>query len=272
MSRRHVIVPDRQAKPGVPLAHNKWLGQAIAEYRPDVLIDLGDNADFPSVSTHSHPGSLEKEGQRLIADIEVAKEADRIMFEAMGDFRPKRMIRLRGNHEQRLERYLQSNPVLDGLVGLHLLDDGEWEIVPFKNGAPGVIVVDGIHYAHYFANPNTGKPIGGSATYKLSAIGVPFVQGHVQGYDIGTRQYATGKVIRGIVAGSYYAHDEPYKGQANNHDRCCVVLNEVKDGRFSEMPLTIDYLCRKYTGMSISRFLNKNYRNAQERFSLALSA
>lgn len=237
-----------------------------------MLIDLGDNADFPSVSTHSQPGSLEKEGQRLIADIEVAKEADRIMFEAMGDFRPKRMIRLRGNHEQRLERYLQSNPVLDGLVGLHLLDDGEWEIVPFKNGAPGVIVVDGIHYAHYFANPNTGKPIGGSATYKLSAIGVPFVQGHVQGYDIGTRQYATGKVIRGIVAGSYYAHDEPYKGQANNHDRCCVVLNEVKDGRFSEMPLTIDYLCRKYTGMSISRFLNKNYRNAKERFSLAVSA
>lgn len=272
MSRRHFIIPDRQAKPGVPLAHNKWLGQAIAEYRPDVLIDLGDNADFPSVSTHSHPGSLEKEGQRLIADIEVAKEADRIMFEAMGDFRPKRMIRLRGNHENRLERYLQSNPVLDGLVGLHLLDDCEWEIVPFKNGAPGVIVVDGIHYAHYFANPNTGKPIGGSATYKLSAIGVPFVQGHVQGYDIGTRQYATGKVIRGIVAGSYYVHDEPYKGQANNHDRCCVVLNEVKDGRFSEMPLTIDYLCRKYTGMSISRFLNKNYRNAKERFSLAVSA
>lgn len=266
---RHFIIPDRQAKPGVPLDHNRWLGKAIAKYEPDVLIDLGDNADFPSVSAHSAHGSLDKEGQRLLADIEAAKEADCIMFKAMGKFRPKRMVRLRGNHENRLERYLQSNPVLDGIIGLHLLDDKDWEVVPFSNGAPGVIVIDGIHYAHYFANPNTGKPIGGSATYKLSAIGVPFVQGHVQGYDIGTRQYATGKVIRGIVAGSFYLHDEPYKGQANGHDRCCVVLNEVKDGRFSEMPLTMDYLCREFEGTSVARFLQRKYRRAKERFSVA---
>lgn len=270
MSKRHFIIPDRQAKPGVPLDHNKWLGQAIAEYKPDVLIDLGDNADFPSVSTHSHPGSLEKEGQRLLRDIEAAKEADRIMFDAMGKWRPKRMVRLRGNHENRLDRYLQSNPVLEGIIGLHLLDDGDWEVVPFRNGAPGVVVIDGVHYAHYFANPNTGKPIGGTATYKLAAIGAPFAQGHVQGYDIGTRQYATGKVIRGIVAGSYYLHDEPYKGQANTHDRCCVVLNEVNNGRFSEMPLTIDYLCRKYEGTSVARFLQRKYRRAKERFTLAV--
>lgn len=267
--KRHFIIPDRQAKPGVPLDHNRWLGRAIADYRPDVLIDLGDNADFPSVSSHSQPGSMDKEGQRLSRDIEAAQEADRILFESMGDFRPKRMVRLRGNHENRLERYLQANPVLDGIIGLHLLNDDAWEIVPFSNGAPGVIVIDGLAYSHYFANPNTGKPIGGTATYKLAAIGMPFVQGHVQGYDIGTRQYATGRVIRGIVAGSFYIHDEPYKGQANAHDRCCVVLNEVRNGRFSEMPLTLDYLCRKYEKTNLRRYLRKKYRRAADRFSVA---
>ena len=267
--KRHFIIADRQAKKGVPLDHNKWLGMAIAEYKPDVLIDLGDNADFPSVSTHSAAGSMDKEGQRLIHDIEVAQEADRIMFDAMGKWRPKRMVRLRGNHENRLERYLQSNPVLEGIIGLDLLQDKAWEIVPFSNGAPGVIVIDGIHYAHYFANPNTGKPIGGNATYKLAAIGAPFCQGHVQGYDIGTKQFATGNVIRGIVAGSFYIHDEPYKGQANKHDRCCVVLNEVNNGRFSEMPLTMDYLCRKFEGTSLARYLQRKYRNAKQRFSVA---
>jgi hypothetical protein len=270
--RRHFIIPDRQARPGVPLDHNLWLGEAIAEYRPDVLIDLGDNADFPSVSTHSAPGSLDKEGMRLSLDIEAAQEADRILFAGMGKFRPKRMVRLRGNHEDRLDRYLRLNPVLEGIIGLNLLNDGEWEIVPFSNGAPGVKVIDGISYAHYFANPNTGRPIGGTATYKLAAIGSPFVQGHVQGYDIGTRQYATGRVIRGIVAGSCYLHDEPYKGAANSHDRCAIVLNEVRDGRFSEMPLTIDYLSRKYAGTSVARFLQRKYRNAKERFSLARAA
>lgn len=272
MSKRHFIVPDRQAKPGVPLDHNRWLGQAIAEYQPDVLIDLGDNADFPSVSSHSQPGSMDKEGARLSRDIEAAIEADRILFDAMGDFRPRRMVRLRGNHEDRLDRYLRANPVLEGIIGLHLLKDDEWEIVPFENGAPGVIVIDGISYAHYFANPNTGRPIGGTATYKLAAIGSPFVQGHVQGYDIGTRQYATGRVIRGIVAGSCYLHDEPYKGAANAHDRCAVVLNEVRNGRFCEMPLSLDYLCRKYEGTSLARYLQRTKRNAKQRFSLARAA
>jgi hypothetical protein len=267
--KRHFIIPDRQARPGVPLDHNKWLGAAIAEYKPDVLIDLGDNADFPSVSMHSMPGSLEKEGQRLERDIEAAKEADDILFAYMGKFRPKRMIRLRGNHEERLNRYLQLNPVLEGIIGLHLLHDDAWEVVPYHCGSPGVVVVDGLHYAHYFANPNTGKPIGGTATYKLAAIGSPFVQGHVQGYDIGTRQYATGRVIRGIVAGSCYLHDEPYKGAANAHDRCAVVLNEVQNGRFSEMPLTLDYLCRKYENCSLGRYMRRHFRNAEARFSIA---
>lgn len=269
---RIFVLPDRQAKPGVPLHHNRWVGKAVADYRPDVLVDLGDNADFPSVSSYSVPGSMDKEGQRLAKDIEAAQEADALLFEGMGRFRPKRMIRLRGNHEDRLDRYLQLNPVLQGIVGLHLLNDSDWEIVPYENGAPGVIVVEGISFAHYFANPNTGRPIGGTATYKLAAIGTPFVQGHVQGYDIGTRQYATGKVIRGIVAGSCYLHDEPYKGQANAHPRCAVVLNEVSNGQFWEMPLSLDYLCRKYEGMTVKRFLQRNVRNAKERFSLARAA
>jgi hypothetical protein len=266
-----MIIPDRQAKKGVPLDHNKWLGKAIAEYKPDVLIDLGDNADFPSVSTHSAIGSMDKEGQRLLHDIEAAKEADRIMFEAMGKWRPKRMVRLRGNHENRLERYLESNPVLEGIVGLHLLDDGEWEIVPYFNGSPGRVEIDGIHYSHYFAGVNNGRPLSGTAANMLNHIGAPFVQGHRQGFDIGTKQFSTGRVIRGIVAGSFYLHDEPYKGQANTHDRKCVVLNEVKNGNFCEMPLSMNYLCEKYENTTVARFLQRKYRRAKERFTLANS-
>src|SRR3546814_16677199 len=68
-----------------------------------------------------------------------------------------------------------------------------------------------------------------------------------------------------IVAGSAYLHDEEYKGQANAHWRGVVVLNEVRDGQFCEMPLTLDYLCRKYEGMSLARFLQRNVRNAKSR-------
>lgn len=270
--KRHFIIPDRQAKPGVPMHHNFWIGQAIRDYEPDVVVDIGDNADFPSMSTHSPVGSRDKEGRRLLADIEAANEAEALLREGMGGFKPKRMVRLRGNHEHRLLRYIEANPVLEGIIGLHLLDDKGWEIVPYVNGSPGVIYIDDIAYAHYFANPNSGKPIGGTIQNRLSKIGSSFVQGHQQGLLQGNVQYATGVIRHGIVAGSAYLHDEEYKGQANTHWRGVVVLNEVRNGQFCEMPLTLDYLCRKYEGEGVARFLQRNRRNAKARYSLARSA
>ena len=85
-------------------------------------------------------------------------------------------------------------------------------------------------------------------------------------------QYATGAIRHGIVAGSAYLHDEEYKGVANAHWRGVVVLNEVRDGQFCEMPLTLDYLCRRYEGMSLARFLQRNVRNAKAKYSLARAA
>lgn len=266
MKRRHFIIPDTQAKAGVPTDHFRWLAQAIEEYKPDRVIHLGDHWDFQSVSRHAAAGSKEKEGQRILKDIEAGNEA----LAMLGDIKADKYI-LRGNHEHRLNRFIDENPILEGVVGEHLFNDRQlgWKPVLYKHGSPQAIELDGVHYAHFFANPNTGKPIGGTASYKLAAIGSPFVQGHVQGYDIGTKQYATGRTIRGIVAGSCYLHDEPYKGMANSHWRGAVVLNEVERGEFSEMPLTMDYLCRKYEGMSLARFMQRKYKNAKSRFTVA---
>lgn len=268
---RHFLIPDTQVKPGVPLDHFRWLGQAIARYEPETLIHLGDHFDFGAVSRHSAPGTLEKEGQRILADLEAGNKALQILEDAMQGYQPKRKIFLHGNHEHRLSRYVNEHPELEGLVGLHLLDTEKhgWQTVPYRYGSPQVITLDGLNYAHYFANVNTGKPIGGTASYKLAAIGAPFVQGHVQGYDIGTKQYATGRTIRGIVAGSCYLHDEEYKGMANSHWRGAVVLNQVNGGDFSEMPLTMDYLCKEAEDETLKRFLQRKYKNAKARFTLA---
>jgi hypothetical protein len=266
---RHFILPDRQAKHGVPLDHNRWIGQAIREYKPDVVIDLGDNNDFASLSRYEAIGSKAKEGSRLIFDIEAANEAEDLLAAGMGGFKPKKKVRLRGNHEKRLDDYVDSNPVLEGLIGTHLLHEKGWQIVKYFNGSPGIIKIEGIAYAHFFANPNTGKPISGTINNRLSKIGMSFVQGHAQGLLQGNVQYATGHIRHGIVAGSCYLHDENFKGHANAHWRGVVVLNEVRDGQFCEMPLTLNYLCQKYEGTSLKRFLQRKYRNAAERFSLA---
>lgn len=268
--RRHFILPDTQVKPGAPTDHLEWIGQAIKDYDPDVVVHLGDHWDFESLSSWSSPGSMELEGLRYEDDLIAGNLALERLHESMGNWKGRKII-LRGNHEHRLERAISANPKWAGAVGYHQFVDRSlgWEVVDYFCGSPQAVYVDGVAYAHYFANPNTGKPIGGTISNRLAKIGTSFVQGHVQGLLQGNVQYATGVIRHGIVAGSCYLHDEPYKGMANTHWRGVVVLNEVRDGQFCEMPLTLDYLCRKYEGRSLSSFLRRKYRNAQHRFTLA---
>ncbi len=266
--RRHLIIPDAQVKPGVPLDHFDWIGRAIRDYAPDVIVHLGDHWDFPSLSGWAGP--LEKEGRRYQADLDAGNEALHVLRDAMGPFRGRKVL-LRGNHEDRLTRALNASPTWSGAVGFHQFDDRKlgWEVIEYFHGSPKPVEIDGITYAHYFPNPNTGKPIGGTITNRLAKIGTSFVQGHVQGLLQGNVQYATGLIRHGIVAGSAYLHDEEFKGMANAHWRGIVVLNEVRNGQFCEMPLTLDYLCRKYEGRSLGSFLRRNYQRAADRFTLA---
>jgi hypothetical protein len=270
---RHLVLPDTQVKPGVPLDHLDWVGQAIQDYKPDVVVHLGDHWDFPSLSGHAAPGAAQLEGKRFEDDLQAGNDAMRRLTKAMGGFKGRKVI-LRGNHEYRMDRALDANPKWIGAVGYHLFADRSlgWEVADYFHGSPQPIVIDGVTYAHYFANPNTGKPIGGTITNRLSKIGTTFVQGHVQGYLGGNVQFATGAIRHGIVAGSCYLHDEEYKGVANSHWRGIVVLNEVRDGTFCEMPLTLDYLCRKYESRSLSSYLRRKYKNAEHRFTLARAA
>lgn len=268
--RRHLIIPDTQVKAGVPLDHFDWIGESIKDYKPNVIVHLGDHWDMHSLSGWDGPGSLAMEGARYEDDIASGNAALERLHQAMGGTRCHKVI-LRGNHEDRIRRAVESSPKFSGTIGDHHFNDRRlgWEVVEYFHGSPGVKTIDGVVYAHYFAAPNTGKPIGGTISNRLAKIGASFVQGHVQGLLQGNVQYATGVIRHGIVAGSCYMHDESFKGHANAHWRGIVVLNEVRDGQFCEMPLTLDYLCRKYEKTSLSRFLQRRYRRARERFSLA---
>lgn len=270
--KRIFVIPDTQVRPGVPTDHFDWIGALIREYEPEYLVHIGDHWDMPSLS--SYAGELEREGQRYVEDIEAGNAALERLHTAMGGFKPKRKIILRGNHEQRIERAIADNPKLKGALSYEHFNDRAlgWEPVDYVGATPGHIEIEGVKFAHYFANSMTGRPIGGTASYKLAQIGSPFVMGHVQDLDIGTKQFATGRVIRGIVAGSCYLHDESYKGTANAHWRGVVVLNGVSNGQFGIMDLRLDDMCRKFEGTSIARFLQRKRRNAKERYSLARAA
>ena len=140
---RILVIPDCQVKENIPLQHLEWAGKAICEYRPDVVVNIGDFADMPSLSTHDVKGSKYFEGLRYKKDVEVVKQAMqqllaplRSLQKAQKDAKHKvykpRLVLTLGNHENRINRAVNNNPTLEGLISVKDLGyEKDWEVFEF---------------------------------------------------------------------------------------------------------------------------------------------
>lgn len=247
--KRHLIVPDTQVRKGVPTSHIKAAARAIVEYRPTNIIVMGDWWDMPSLSSHSAPGSQEMEGRRYAEDIDAGNEAFEMLVAPMkrSKWKPQRCDFLFGNHEHRVDRAVGADPKMDGVLSRRHMKTPGFERHEFLEP----VWRDGIVYSHYFTGPHSSRPLGGSIDSMLNRIGDSFVQGHVQGMKYGNRMYPTGRIRHGLVAGSFYQHDEAYRGaqgKTEHHWNGIVILNDVQDGNYDIMPLRMGYLLRRFGG------------------------
>lgn len=267
--RRHIYVPDTQVRQGVPTDHLPWVGKYIAKTKPDVIVLAGDWYDCPSMSTHDAPGSRAKEGARYVDDIKAGNDAlDAFMkpIEAAmntvrkdgSQWKPEIHVTL-GNHEDRIRRMVEANPVLDGAIGYQDFGFVKHGITVHDFLDP--VIIDGIAYSHYWSAPMTGRAYGGMAATILGKLGHSFTQGHRQVFEYASRNsQVTGHEIIGLIAGACYVHAEPYLGyQGNCHFRGIIVKNEVCDGHYDIMRVSLNYLCGKNTGMSLRKFLEREY-------------
>lgn len=266
---RHFIIPDTQVRPGVPLDHLDWVAQELVHVKPTSVIHLGDHWDMPSMSSYDVAGSSRMEGARYEDDIGVANEAFKRLVLPMEEEQKRlkrgkraqwepRKVFLFGNHENRVARALSTTPKFLGVIGEHQMLTRDFERYGFLER----VWEHGVLYSHFFQNSHSSHAIGGTIDNRLNKIGASFVQGHEQGFRYGTRIQASGATWHGLVAGSCYLHDEDYRGaQGQGHWRGVVVLNEVRNGDYCVMPLTLDYLCRKYEGKPLSEFLRKKYKS-----------
>jgi hypothetical protein len=261
------MIPDPQCKPGVPLDHLYWVAEAMVDYHADVYINIGDHYDMPSLSQHDGKGSKAQEGARYDKDIEAGRKGFDILGAPIGravkaasrnkrkKWQPEFHYAL-GNHENRTERAVEQDPKLDGPISIRHCASPGWRRHDFLER----FWIDGLCYSHYFQGQNSSFPVGGTIDNRLNKIGESFVQGHQQGFMYGNRVYPTGRMRHGLVAGSCYLHREKYKGnQGNNHFRGVVVLNEVHDGDYCIMPLSLKYLCKRYEGIDLLTYMYKKY-------------
>jgi hypothetical protein len=244
-----LVIPDVQAKPGHDFSYLRKLGQYIVEKKPDTIICLGDFADMPSLSSYD-VGKKSFEGRRYKSDIESSKIAMKALLEPLNKYKTKKsgynpkMVMLYGNHENRINRAVNDDPKLDGVLSLDDLEyeKSGWKTVPFLE----VHVENGIAFSHYFTTGLAGRPAS-TASAQLNKKHMSCIAGHQQGLQIATAYRADGQQITSIIAGSFYEHDEDYMSpQGNKHWRGVLMLHEVNDGAFDLMPVSLNYLNKKY--------------------------
>ena len=241
-----LVIADTQAKSEESLEYLLWIGKYIADKKPDIIVHIGDHFDLPSLSGYDK-GTSKIEGKRLYKDIEAGVEGFKFLnleLEKHKDYHPRKVFCL-GNHEERLDRYVNEHPELQGTLGTDKLPFAKygWEVHPFLKP----VEIEGIFFVHYLANPMSGKPYGGSAMNILKTVGRSFVVGHKQCLDIAIRPTIDGKQQLGIVNGACYDHFESYKGfVGNNHFRGLTVLHECSDGFAVPMLVSLDHMKEKY--------------------------
>jgi hypothetical protein len=242
LGRMHLVIPDCQVKSGVPTEHLEWVGNYIAEKRPDVIVQIGDFADMPSLSSYDK-GKLAAEGRRYVKDIAAVHAAmDRLLtpVKRIPDYKPEMHLTM-GNHEYRIIREVEENPRYEGRFNYSDLsyDDFGWKVHDFLK----VVELDGIEYAHYFTTGVMGRPVT-SAAAMLRERQKSCIQGHVQYTDMAIHRKTQNIAL---FSGTCYLHDEDYLGpQGNNCRRQIVVCHEVENGRFDPMFVSLKFLEKNY--------------------------
>lgn len=244
--RKHLYIPDIQAKKGVPLNHLTSIGKYAVEKRPDVIILAGDFADMPSLSSWDR-GKKAFEGRRYKSDIEATHQALELLMTPLQkakNYNPRIVITL-GNHEDRITRAVENAAHLEGIISINDLGYEAYGIeqIPYKKP----IEIDGISYCHYFYNPMTGRPYAGNAVNIMNKVKKSFFMGHQQRLDIACVPRIDGGMYWGVVAGACYQHEEDYLGpQGNTHWRGIVMAHDVQDGDMDIMTVSLKYLMDKF--------------------------
>lgn len=165
--QKTVLLPDIHY-PHYDLKVMDAVGEFIVDYDPDEIVYMGDQLSLDCISGWNRNKPLLKEGQRLIRDFnnfnkDVLELHERI---TRPDIRKTFFI---GNHEQRLQWYIEAHPELEEMIELDRnlnLQERGYRIIPF-NGIYKIGKLSVIHgyYWNKFHAAKTLEAFEGNVVY-----------------------------------------------------------------------------------------------------------
>lgn len=248
----HLVFGDAHAIPGKSNKRAQYLGELISDLKPDLVIDLGDTADLPSLCTHDK-GQRVAAGRRYAADVAAHNEFQDMLWWKLRKNKRKmpRRIRLIGNHERRIDRALDQNKELVGTISYKDLDLERYydEVVYYDGETPGVIEIDGVSYSHFFASGAMGRPVSGqhqaySLVQKLLISGT---MGHSHALDFSLRKSRDGRSFMGLVAPCYIDYKVDWVGEGRKSWTSGVIFKKgVERGCYGFSFIPTEQLARNY--------------------------
>lgn len=241
-----LVIPDAQVKPGVDIEHLVAAGEFAADKKPDVIVCIGDFADMPSLSSYDR-WKMSYEGRTYKADVKAAVVAMKSFLAPIREEQRRcpewnpRLVMTLGNHEDRIDRAIQMDRMLEGTISIDDLQYRQfgWEVHPFLEA----VEIGGILFCHYIVTGQAGRAAS-TPNAILNRQHQSCIVGHQQGRQVTyAKPRANGSQITVIIAGSFYSHNEDYLGpQGNNHWRGIIMLHEVQNGSFDEMFSSLNFL------------------------------
>lgn len=251
MSKVHLVFSDAHAHPEHSNERADWLGKLIVDLRPDVLVNLGDLADVPSLSSYDK-GTKGFAGRTYKRDVEVSLEFQDRLWSPVRKAKRKRPTTywFDGNHEQRTDRAVNVQSELEGTVsGAHFRARWWDHIVEYEGLYPGTLNLGGVSYAHYMVSGVMGRPISGERhastliTKKLGSCTV----GHTHIFDFHLRPKADGTKAQALVMPCFMDYDAEWAGQSGKMwSKGLVIKRNVEGGSYDLSYVSMDALKKEY--------------------------
>lgn len=254
-----LVVGDCHVEVGESIERFRCLGKFLEERKPDIVVLIGDFLTLDCLSSWNENKRLTMEGQRYSKEMALGRKALTYLFEEVGKYnqrqkknrKPKyhpRFIYIEGNHEQRLRRYVDQHPELEGMLDVYKdlgLDAYKAEWVSYED----YILINGIQFCHIPFAKN-GKPAGRQAICKqaleLSAQSVVF--GHTHKWGAENIHRTGGKHLQqALNVGCFFEHQPDYvAGAPSDYWKGVVMLSSYSEQRFDVETIALSRLKQEY--------------------------